>query len=143
MDNNAKSVFTLLRNGDTENLSNKLIMIARYLYEERPKYKSLISEMELEKRILSLEDGTFSFSSMSRSWIPKPHKPGEMRPITKPHKEDIIVLDALSLLLNIVFERVFLPQSHGFIRRRGPITFFLQMRKWGTLDRLVKADIVK
>lgn len=56
MDNNAKSVFTLLRNGDTENLSNKLIMIARYLYEERPKYKSLISEMELEKRILSLED---------------------------------------------------------------------------------------
>jgi len=30
---------------------------------------------------------------MYRSCIPKPHKPGEMRPIRQPHKADIIVMD--------------------------------------------------
>lgn len=37
-----------------------------------------------------------------------------MRQITQPYKEDIIVMDALSLLLNAIFENLFLTDSHGF-----------------------------
>lgn len=44
---------------------------------------------------------------MYRSWIPKPNKPGQMRAITQPNKTDIIVMDALSHLLNIIFEDLF------------------------------------
>ncbi|KAK9081440.1 hypothetical protein Sjap_026632 [Stephania japonica] len=73
---------------------------------------------------------------------PKPNKPGKMRPITQPHKEDFIVMDALSQLLNIVFEDIFLTQSHGFRKGRGPITFFAHVQSWGEVDRLIKADIV-
>lgn len=35
-------------------------------------------------------------------------------------KKDLIVMEALSLLLHIVYENVFLTNSHGF--RRGPIS---------------------
>lgn len=134
-------MFTLLREGDTEDLSNKVVMITQYLYGVKTtKYMNLISEKKLEDLLSSLRNGSFRFSPMYRSWIPKPNKPGETRPITQPHKKDIIVLDALSSLLNVVFESIFLPKSHGFIRRRGPITFFTQM---GKLDKLIKADVAK
>jgi hypothetical protein len=36
-------------------------------------------------------------------------------------------MDALSYLLNIVFEEIFLPQSHGFRKGRGPITSFCDL----------------
>lgn len=42
-----------------------------------------------------------------------------MRAITQPNKTDIIVMDALSHLLNIIFEDLFLSQSHGFRKGRG------------------------
>lgn len=80
---------------------------------------------------------------MYRSWIPKPNKPGQMRAITQPNKTDIIVMDALSHLLNIIFEDLFLSQSHGFRKGRGPITFFIKIRSWNRVDKLMKSDIVK
>ena len=51
-------------------------------------------------------------------------------------------MEALSLLLNIVYEDVFLTNSHGFRKGRGPITFFAHVDSWGTVDRFLKADIV-
>jgi retron-type reverse transcriptase len=78
---------------------------------------------------------------MHRSWIPKPNKPGKMRPIT-PCKKDLIVMEAPSLLFNIVYEDVLLTHSHGFWKGRGPITFFAHVDSWGTVDRFLKADIV-
>ena len=65
-----------------------------------------------------------------------------MRPITQPHKADIIVMNAISQLLNIVFEDIFLTYSHGFRKGRGALTFFAQVESWGKVDRLIKADIV-
>ena len=87
---------------------------------------------------LALSFLRFQFSEMHRSWIPKPNKPG---PIT-PCKKDLIVMEALSLLLNIVYEDVLLTHSHGFRKGRGPITFFAHVDSWGTVDRFFKADIV-
>lgn len=51
-------------------------------------------------------------------------------------------MGALSLLLNRVYEDVFLTYSHGFRKGRGPITFFAHVDSWGTVDRFIKADIV-
>lgn len=51
-------------------------------------------------------------------------------------------MEALSLLLNIVYEDVFLTNSHGFRKGGGPITFFAHVDSWGTVDRFIKADIV-
>lgn len=90
---------------------------------------------------LALSFLRFQFSEMHRSWIPKPNKPGKMRPIT-PCKKDLIVMEALSLLFNIVYEDVLLTHSHGFWKGRGPITFFAHVDSWGTVDRFLKADIV-
>lgn len=91
---------------------------------EKPVYKELTPEGKLEEVKRALCNSTFQFSPMLRSWIPKPNKPGKLRPITQPAKRDIIVMDALYQLLNIVFEEVFLPQSHGFRKGRGHITFY-------------------
>ena len=49
---------------------------------------------------------------MYRSWIPKPNKPGQIWAITQPNKTNIIIMDVLSHLLNIIFEDIFLSQSH-------------------------------
>lgn len=80
---------------------------------------------------------------MYRSWIPKPNKPGQLRPITQPNKGDIIVMEALWHLLNVIFEDVFLHQSHGFRKGRGLFTFYLSVYSRGPVDRLIKSDIVK
>lgn len=42
-----------------------------------------------------------------------------MRQITQPYKSDIIIMDALSLLLNVIFENLFLTYSHGFRKDKG------------------------
>ena len=50
---------------------------------------------------------------------------GKIRQITQPYKEDIIIIiiiiimDALSLLLNVIFENLFLTYSHGFRKEKG------------------------
>lgn len=105
-------------------------------------YKEIISMEKLKEVKRALLNSTFHFSSMYRSWIPKPNKPGKLRAITQPNKGDIIVMDALSHLLNIIFDDVFFSFSHGFRKGRGPISFFLEVQGWGQVDRLIKSDIV-
>lgn len=106
---------------------DKLVETIGYLWGSKSVYKELTSERELQETQKLLLNSTFRFSPMYRSWIPKPNKPGELRAITQPNKGDIIVMDALSYLLNIVFEEIFLPQSHGFRKGRGPITSFCDL----------------
>lgn len=122
-----KDLLNLLREEDSKkkrkDLMDKLVRIVDFLWETKSDYKQGTPKKELEELKSALFNSTFHFSSMYRSWIPKPNRPGKMRAITQPHKGDIIVIEALSLLLNIVFEDLFLPQSHGFRKGRGPITF--------------------
>lgn len=49
-------------------------------------YRELLSESEFIEIKKSLSNSTFPFSPMYRSWIPKPNKPGQQRPITQPLK---------------------------------------------------------
>lgn len=52
--------------------------------------------------IEGLRDGTYKFRPMYRTFIPKPKKPGEFRPITQPADKDRLVLEAMTALLNEV-----------------------------------------
>lgn len=124
-------------------LMGKLVQLIRYRWEEKTGNRESLTDMELEELAKVLNNSSFSFSSMYRSWIPKPHKPGELRPITQPAKRDLIILDGISYLLNLVYEEIFLDSSHGFRKGRGPITFFYELHGWGPVDRLIKSDIVK
>lgn len=124
-------------------LTNKLVELVRIRWELRNDKKESTIDRELEALIIALNNRSFRFSPMYRSWIPKANKPGELRPITQPNEKDIPVMDSISILLNLVYENVFLDTSHGFRKGRGPITFFSDLHKWGQLDRLIKTDIVK
>jgi hypothetical protein len=77
-------------------LIEKLVKLVDCLWERKPVYKELISMEKLKEVKRALLNSTFHFSSMYRSWIPKPNKPGKLRAITQPNKGDIIVMDALS-----------------------------------------------
>lgn len=70
-----------------------LFCVIDYLWEDFSTYK-VLDKSQVEEIKRSLIHSSFQFSSMYRSCIPKPHKPGEMRPIRQPHKADIIVMDA-------------------------------------------------
>lgn len=141
-----KDLLTLLREEDIcmkkTDLIEKLVKIVDYLWETENEYKEVVSKSQLEEMKEALKNSTFRFSAMYRSFIPKPNKPGQFRPITQPKKVDIIVMDSLSHLLNLVFEDIFLACSHGFRKGLGAITFFLQIHSWGPVDRVIKSDIV-
>lgn len=62
---------------------------------------------------------SFSFFLWKRSIFYFIPKPGKIRQITQPYKEDIIIMDALSLLLNVIFENLFFTYSHGFRKEKG------------------------
>lgn len=95
--------WTLLREEESslkrKGLMDKLVKIVDYLWETKSVYKELTPERELQEVKKALKNSTFQFSSMYRSWIPKPNKPGKLRPITQPKKKaDIIVMDARFLI---------------------------------------------
>lgn len=110
-------------------------------FTTNPKYPSLSFERVCEIR-QSIEGGSFRFSPLFRSFIPKPNKPGKLRPITQPFRDDILVMDALSQVLLEVFESLFLYSSHGFRKGRGIRTFFAQVESWGEVNEIIKADFV-
>lgn len=123
-------------------LMKKLLLIIDSFWERNSFYQQIHSKSELCEIKKRLSNSTYQFCSMYRSWIPKPNKPGKLRPITQPNKVDILVMEALAHLLNLVFEEIFVSQSHGFRPGRGSISFFLQVQGWGLVDRLVKSDVV-
>lgn len=124
----------VLREGSSK-LMNKLFLIMDMLWERKMDYQDIHSKSELCSIKKRLSNCTYKLSFMRRYWIPKPNKPGKLRPITQPNKVDILIMDALSHLLNIIFEDIFVPQSHGFRQGRGSISFFLQVQGWGSVDR--------
>lgn len=127
----------------TKGLMDKLVLIVEHLWSNNAAYRQTRNRGELANLKSSLLKGTFSFSPMNRSYRPKPNKPGQTRPITKPHIADRLVLAALAALLDIILDNMFSPHSHGFRKRRGLPTFFKDMDNWDPMDLLIKADIVK
>lgn len=74
-----KDTRTLLRKEEShlkkKELIGKLLKIIDYLWETETTYQEMRSERQLEELKRRLFNSTFQFSSMYRSWIPKPNKP--------------------------------------------------------------------
>lgn len=92
-----------------------------------------IKEIEIQSLKKELSNSSFRFSGLIKSGalIPKRNKPGKLRPITIPHQKDIIVIDAISMVLGEIFEEIFLNCSHGFRVKRERQIFFASVQSWG------------
>jgi len=113
------------------------------LLGKRKAYTKLFSEADVDRMLGELERGTYRFSSMSRFDVPKPNKPGQVRPITKPADEDRFVFGALLELLHEYGDSKFSEHSHGFRPGRGAGSFFREVNEWPPLDRAIQCDFVK
>ncbi|WP_327249245.1 reverse transcriptase domain-containing protein [Streptomyces sp. NBC_01320] len=64
---------------------------------------------------------TYRPSVLRRVQIPKPGRPGELRPLSIPTVADRVVITAAKLVLEPVFEAQFTEASYGFRPKRSAI----------------------
>ena len=75
-------------------------------------------EENLQRLVVSLQEGSYSPQAIRRVWIPKPGSK-EKRPLGIPTVRDRVVQAALRNVLEPIFERDFAAQSYGFRPKRG------------------------
>lgn len=78
-----------------------------------------ISDEALEQISQKLEDESFQFSTARRVQIPKCYDDGRTRPITVAPPRDKLVQEGIRLILNSIYEPLFVNESHGFRPNRG------------------------
>src|SRR3954447_19337642 len=61
-----------------------------------------------------LRAGTYRSRPLRRAYIPKPGRPGQLRPLGIPCLADRVVMAAAKIVLEPIFEADFLPSSYGF-----------------------------
>lgn len=84
-------------------------------------YNRRYSESEVEQIINEIKEKRYVFSPMRPFYLPKPNKPGELRPITAPANRDRLVYCGLLKLMHAAYDASFSEHSHGFLSaREGP-----------------------
>jgi retron-type reverse transcriptase len=75
------------------------------------------SDSDVNNIIQKLKDHSFAFKPVKRVYLEKPN--GKKRPIGIPNSKDKVVLKAMSMVLEKIYEPEFLNTSHGFRPNRG------------------------
>lgn len=77
------------------------------------------NEKKIAKIIKMLRDGTFQPTPVRRTYIVKKNNPSKKRPLGIPTFTDKLVQEVLRMILESVYEPIFLPQSYGFRPNRS------------------------
>jgi retron-type reverse transcriptase len=75
------------------------------------------SNFDINNIIQKLKDHSFAFKPVKRVYLEKPN--GKKRSIGIPSPKDKVVLKAMSMILEKIYEPEFLNTSHGFRLNRG------------------------
>ena len=91
-----------------------------------------------------IRSGKFTFNPARRVLVPKPGK-ADLRPLGVGNPREKIVQKAISMVLTLIFEPLFLPCSHGFRPGRGTHTALqqLQSRHGNSFVWAIEGDISK
>lgn len=84
-----------------------------------------------DKTAVDILEGRFKFSPARQILIPKPNKPGEVRPLLIANPREKIVQKALQVLMNTIFDPHFSKTSYGFRPGRSLINALNRIHKRG------------
>ncbi len=103
-----------------------------------------ISLKKFDDMINKLNKGSFKFSPVRRVEIPKPNKPGEYRPLGIGSPIDKIVQYGMAEILKVIYEPIFLDNSHGFRPKRSTHSALSQLYlHGGSYTWVIQGDIEK
>lgn len=89
--------------------------------------------------INQMKDRKFQFKPYLKIFNPK--KNGKLRPLGIPSPKDKIIQQAIKMILESVYEPLFLNTSHGFRPNRSTTTAVFEVRKWNGITWMIEGDI--
>jgi group II intron reverse transcriptase/maturase len=98
----------------------------------------------LDELAAKLRAGTYRPRPLRRAYIPKPGKPGQLRPLGIPCIADRVVMAAAKIVLEPIFEADFLPTSYGFrpgLSAHHALETVRQTVTWRGKEWVLDADI--
>lgn len=139
--------FTII-NAYTKISKNKGAITKGYNDENIMSYFGIKNAESISKKLI---EGTYKFSPVNRSWIPKPGKK-KKRPIDVPTQSDRIVQEAVRGILEAIYEPVFvkhgndtknLSNNYGFRPKKSTWSAIQKLERYSRLcNVIIEGDIV-